>query len=346
MVTVFFERGITSLALAQKASSVGWTSGSPRSPARICLSVKERSRFQLVRGSVTFLFEVLPVIAALMRFRSPCCYKVPFFVFTVRVDDRDLKAIHQADHINARLGVVKAVIDSLHRGAIENMGRVPEGYSMAPHVNAVLLRTPGESHPYIYKTYLHLSRVGEAPYPDRLLLTRGWGQTLPPQRPRLTGHYDLRRIDGLRVQLHLDHLAVLIDQVVHPPRGLVFRVVDAVLLGRVAAPIAKQREGDANFFRPRLVREGRIHAHTQHLGIGSFQLGEVLLESLHLLGSTTGEGEDVERQGDVLLPFEIMQRNLVSALVLQGEIRRHVAHLDLGRRGLARLVGCLARSQK
>src|SRR5664280_2997344 len=212
----------------------------------------ERTRLQLVCGSAPFLSEVLPVVAALMRFRSPCCYKVPFFVFTVRVDDRDLKAIHQADGINARLGVVKAVIDSLHRGAIENMGRVPEGNSMAPHVNAVLLRTPGESHSYIYKTYLHLSRVGGAPHPARLPLTRGWGQTSPPQLPRLAGHYDLRRIDGLRVQLHLDHLAIFVDQVIHPPRGLVFRVVEAVLLGRVAAPIAEQREGDANFFRPRL----------------------------------------------------------------------------------------------
>ncbi len=62
-------------------------------------------------------------------------------------------------------------------------------------------------------------------------------------------------------------------------------------------------------------REPGIHAHTQHLGIGGFQLGEVLLESLHLLGSTPGEGENVERQGDVLLALEIMQRNLVAVLV-------------------------------
>src|ERR1019366_6337089 len=186
------------------------------------------------------------------------------------------------------------------------------------------------------------------PVPSQLACLRRdrLGQALSPQLPRLARHDDLRRVDGLRVQLHLDYLAAFVDQVIHPPRGLVLRVIETVLLGHIAAPVAEQGEGNANLFRPRLVREGRIHAHTQHLGIGSFQLAQVLLESLHLLGSTTGEGEDVEGQGDVLLTLEVVQRNLDSVLVLQGEIRRHVAHLDLGRRGLARLVGCLARSQK
>jgi hypothetical protein len=59
------------------------------------------------------------------------------------------------------------------------------------------------------------------------------------------------------------------------------------------------------------VGEGTVHAHTQNLGVGALQLGEILLESFHFTGSTTGEGEDEERQGDVLLPSVILQRYLL-----------------------------------
>jgi hypothetical protein len=58
---------------------------------------------------------------------------------------------------------------------------------------------------------------------------------------------------------------------------------------------------------PSLIGKRRIHAYTQDLGVGGFQLCEVLLESLHLLGSTTGKREDIERQGDVLFAFELAQ---------------------------------------
>jgi hypothetical protein len=34
---------------------------------------------------------------------------------------------------------------------------------------------------------------------------------------------------------------------------------------------------------------------------------QVRLEVLHLLGSTTGEGEDIKRQSDVFLPLEVME---------------------------------------
>jgi hypothetical protein len=34
---------------------------------------------------------------------------------------------------------------------------------------------------------------------------------------------------------------------------------------------------------------------------------QVRLEVLHLLGSTTGKGEDIERQCDVLLPLKVME---------------------------------------
>jgi hypothetical protein len=50
-----------------------------------------------------------------------------------------------------------------------------------------------------------------------------------------------------------------------------------------------------------VIRKRAIHAHTQDLGVGSFQLFEISLEVFHLLRSTTGEGENIERQHYLLL---------------------------------------------
>src|SRR5271157_3622573 len=96
---------------------------------------------------------------------------------------------------------------------------------------------------------------------------------LSVQFPCLARLYQFGGINRVGVDLHLDDLAILVDEIVHSAGGLVFRVIDTVLLCDVAAPIAEQRERDVNLLRPCLVREGRIHAYTQHLGIGSFQLG-------------------------------------------------------------------------
>ncbi len=69
---------------------------------------------------------------------------------------------------------------------------------------------------------------------------------------------------------------------------------------------------------PDLSMEGTVHAHTQNLGVDALQLGEILLESFHFAGSTTGEGEDKECQGDILLPSVILQRNVLQFLAIEG----------------------------
>src|SRR5271157_186626 len=78
---------------------------------------------------------------------------MPFFVFAVRVDDRDLKTVDHADRVNPRLSVIKTVINPLYSGSLENPDRILESYSMAD-VTAVLLRPPGGSHYDIYIMYL------------------------------------------------------------------------------------------------------------------------------------------------------------------------------------------------
>lgn len=124
--------------------------------------------------------------------------------------------------------------------------------------------------------------------------------------PALAGCHHLCRINGFTVDLHFHDFSFFVDQEVDPAADLGFVVVETVFSGYLAAPIAQQREGDVDFFRPSGVAEGAVHAYTQYLGICSFQFLQVRLEVLHLLGSTTGEGEDIKRQRDVLLPLEVM----------------------------------------
>src|SRR5262249_50604018 len=145
----------------------------------------------------------------------------------------------------------------------------------------------------------------------------------------LAGFHHFGGITRLAVDRDLCDLALFIDQEIDAPADLAGFIIETVLLGDVAAPIAEQREGDVDFLRPCGVAEGAIHTDTQDLGVCSFQPLQILLEVLHLLGSTTGEGKDVKRQRDVLLAFEVVKRNLVfESLVAQGEIRRHVPDLQ------------------
>ena len=65
--------------------------------------------------------------------------------------------------------------------------------------------------------------------------------------------------------------------------------------------IAEQREIHIDLFGPFGVRRRTIDADTQDLGIRSFQAFKVCLKGLHLLSSTAGEGENIERQRDILL---------------------------------------------
>ena len=100
---------------------------------------------------------------------------------------------------------------------------------------------------------------------------------------------------------HFQNLSVFAYQKIHPSRGLVLVFVHSVAASHFPAPVAQQRKLHADLVGKGFVRKGAVHAHTQDLGVGSFQLFQILLEVFHLLGSTTSERENVERQDYVLL---------------------------------------------
>src|ERR1700751_3393982 len=105
---------------------------------------------------------------------------------------------------------------------------------------------------------------------------------------------DLFRIDGITVDLLFQDLSVFPNEEIHTTCRFVFVHVNAVLTGYLASPVAQQWEGHSDLVGEGSIREGAIHAHTQDLGVGSFQLCQTLLEVFHLLGSTTGEREHIK----------------------------------------------------
>jgi len=154
----------------------------------------------------------------------------------------------------------------------------------------------------------------------------------------LAGIHDLGGIDGVFVYLLLDDLPVFSDQEVHTASRLILVFVDSVFAGNFAAPVAQQRESDSNLVGEGFVGEGAIHAHTQDLGVGSFQLLQILLEVLHLLRSTAGEGENVKREHDIFLALVIAELyifQITAVEILQCEIGSGIAHL--GHAGTLRL---------
>lgn len=131
--------------------------------------------------------------------------------------------------------------------------------------------------------------------------------------PFLAEGDDFGGVHRVVIDLHFDNAAALVDQIIHAARRFVFGIVQTVLLGHVSTPIAQQREGDSDFFRPRRIAEGAIHTYTQDLGVRSFQFLQILLEVLHLGRSTAGERENIKCQRDILLAPEVVQGNRLPA---------------------------------
>lgn len=133
------------------------------------------------------------------------------------------------------------------------------------------------------------------------------------------------RIQGRIVHLLVNNLAAFVNQescATAEFHGHAFNISlfrETVLAGHRASPIAEQGEGDTILLRERKIRKRAIHAHTQNLGVGAFQLCQILLESLYFLGSTTGEGEHIERQGNVLFPAVVLKREFFQARPIEGQ---------------------------
>jgi hypothetical protein len=141
---------------------------------------------------------------------------------------------------------------------------------------------------------------------------------------------DLGRVNRVSIHLFFEDLSILADQKVHAAGSLILVVVDSVIPGDFSTPIAKKREGHSNLVGKGFIGERTIHAHTQDLGVGGFQLLQVLLEVFHLLGSTPGEGEDIKGEHNILLAVVIAEMHVLQVLpieVLEAEIGSSISDL-------------------
>src|SRR5437867_12912812 len=111
-------------------------------------------------------------------------------------------------------------------------------------------------------TLQRLSKVGRTE-PDRTADSPTRGALFSPGFAALAEGDDFRRVDGFAVDLHFDNFSFFVDQIVDAPRRFVFWIEQAVLFRDVAAPVAQEREGDADFFSPGVIAEWAVHAYTQ-----------------------------------------------------------------------------------
>jgi hypothetical protein len=123
------------------------------------------------------------------------------------------------------------------------------------------------------------------------------------------------RIQRFFVELNLENLSGLVDEECCSPHHFGLRVEYAIAPGSIAAKVAQHWEVGAQLIRPGFIRKKPIHGDTQNLGVGRFQLLQILLKALRFLASSTRKRKDVKRQSHVLLPPEILERNLLSILI-------------------------------
>ena len=87
-------------------------------------------------------------------------------------------------------------------------------------------------------------------------------------------------------------------------KALLF-VEDAIVFDDGTFEIAEQRERDSELFGEFAVGGNAVNTHSENLSVGGFELSDIRLIRFEFLRSTTGEREDVNREYDVFLAFEI-----------------------------------------
>ena len=96
-----------------------------------------------------------------MRFRPPRRDDAPFLIVFIRVNHRNLQAVHQANRIDSTLAVVETVVHFLNRRPVEDSYGIIEGDSMPDEIAAVLLSVPTVKP----KLYLHNVNIARTCHP-------------------------------------------------------------------------------------------------------------------------------------------------------------------------------------
>ena len=120
-------------------------------------------------------------------------------------------------------------------------------------------------------------------------------------------------IDGALPFLDVLDQAVFVDDNVsslRPMVRLVLQVVDlqdAIFSEHLLVHVAEQRKFDIDLLGKGGVGRGTVHTYAKNFRVGGvdFSCAYSRLDRLELLGSTTGEGQNVNGQKDVFLPAKV-----------------------------------------
>lgn len=105
-------------------------------------------------------------------------------------------------------------------------------------------------------------------------------------------------------------------------------VQNAVFFADLPLKITEQRKGDANLFSESMIGGNAIDADSENLGTGIFEFGDIRLIRLQLLRSARSESKNIESEHHVLFAQKLAERNRLTVLVWQGEVRSPVAHVQ------------------
>jgi hypothetical protein len=82
---------------------------------------------------------------------------------------------------------------------------------------------------------------------------------------------------------------------------------DSIVFHHSAFEIAEDRKSNSKLFCKFTIGGNTVYTHSEYLGFGCFEFGDISLIRLQFLRSTTGECEYIHRQHHILLAFEVAQ---------------------------------------
>ncbi len=141
-------------------------------------------------------------------------------------------------------------------------------------------------------------------------------------------------VDGAFVEFNVLDDAVLVYDDVGAPRPiicftlLVIALENAVVLEHFLVHVAEEGKLDVNLLGESGVCCGGIHTDAKNGRIIRIDLtgSESSLDRLKLLGSTTGEGEDVNGEKDILLAVEVRELDGLPLVAEESKVRSVIAN--------------------
>ena len=135
-----------------------------------------------------------------------------------------------------------------------------------------------------------------------------------------------------RIDRHVTFVNVLNDPVFVDHKSCaitkaLFFIEDSIVLHDGAFEIAEYWEGNAELFGELTVGGNTVYAKTKNLSVGCFKFGDISLIRLQFFRSTTSKRQNINRQHDIFLGFEVTE--LVSLAIggAQCEIGRLIPNL-------------------